>query len=105
MLVLLCPALVAQQPGRPDIIRGRVVGPDSQPVAGARVAVRSEESNEVRETVTTARGAWTVLFPTHSEKYVVTTRFIGMEPSTVRVKWRHDDAVLTANVALVAARH
>jgi len=105
MLVLLCPALVAQQPGRPDIIRGRVVGPDSQPVAGARVAVRSEESNEVRETVTTARGAWTVLFPTHSEKYVVTTRFIGMEPSIVRVKWRHDDAVLTANVALVAARH
>ena len=105
LLALLHTPLAAQRSERPDIIRGRIVGPDGQPLAGALVTVRAEESGQLRETVSSARGAYTVLFPTHSPTYAVTARFIGMEPATVRAAWTRDATVLTANVSLTMARN
>jgi hypothetical protein len=103
-LAVACIPLAAQQPDRPDIIRGRVIGPDSQPVAGVRVTVRAAAGGDTRETVTNARGTYTVLFPAVAGEYLVTARFIGLAPATVRVVRAGDEAVLTANVMLAIAR-
>ncbi|HET7622111.1 MAG TPA: carboxypeptidase regulatory-like domain-containing protein [Gemmatimonadaceae bacterium] len=93
-------SLAAQQPQRVDIIRGRVTGPDSQPVFGAYIVVRRSNSRETREATTNENGMYTVLFPGSAGDYVVTARFILMEPGSVRVVRTGDEQVLTANLTL-----
>ena len=92
--------LAAQQPQRLDIIRGRVTGPDSQPVFGAYIVVRRANSRETRETTTNENGVYTVLFPGSAGDYVVGARFVLMEPATVRVVRSGSERVLTANLSL-----
>ena len=87
-----------------DILRGRVVDPDSQPVAGAHVVVRLTKGQETRETVTNAHGAYTVLFPGTAGAYTITARFIGMAPATVHVVRAGESRVLTADLILAPAR-
>jgi len=96
-------SLGAQQGNGPDILRGRVTGPDSQPVAGAQVTVRVSGGGEARSTSTNERGAYTMLFPGSAGDYVVTARFVGMTPASVRVVRMGDDAVLIGNLTLADA--
>lgn len=105
-LALLAPLapLAAQRPAGVDIIRGRIVDADSQPVAGARVQVRIAKGTESRETVTNERGAYTVLFPGTAGDYVVTARFVGLAPANVRVVRAGASSVLTGDLTLAPAR-
>jgi hypothetical protein len=101
---LLAAPLAAQQPGGLDIIRGRVIGPDSEPVAGARVSVRATGGAQVRETVTNSQGGYTVLFPGATGDYVVNARFIGLAPASAHVVRSGSEAVLVGNLLLAVAQ-
>ena len=58
LALLVAPRAAAAQD--PDIIRGTVVGPDSQPVVGAQVSVVSLAAQTTRTTRTNDRGQFTI---------------------------------------------
>src|SRR4051794_6029115 len=58
--VVLAAPLAAQAPARTDIIRGRVVGPDTMPVAGAQVVAIDTVAKVPKPTRTDARGAFSI---------------------------------------------
>ena len=86
-----------------DIITGTVIGPDSQPLAGALVEAVSLESQISRHATTDARGRFTIVFPDGGGQYDLTIRFIGMAPATVSVARQGDEDRLVANVQLGAS--
>lgn len=89
--------LAAQQV---DVIRGRVVGPDRQPVAGARVAVTSISGGVNRTTRTDRDGRYTVTFPGGDGDYWVTVAAVGFVPRRVEVKRVTDEDFLLADATL-----
>src|SRR5205814_1464583 len=70
----------AQVGSTTDIIMGRVIGPDSQPVANARIQVTSAETGISRTKVTGADGRYSVLFPDGGGSYHVTVIALGFSP-------------------------
>src|SRR2546425_452061 len=86
-----------------DIITGTVVGPDSQPLAGALVQALSVETQISRHATTDARGRFTIVFPDGGGQYDLTVRFIGMAPATVSVARQGDEDRLVANVQMGAS--
>ncbi|HEU4641932.1 MAG TPA: carboxypeptidase-like regulatory domain-containing protein [Gemmatimonadaceae bacterium] len=71
--------------GSSEIVRGTVVGPDGQPVAGAQVTVTALGSGETRTTHTNDHGEYVVLFGEGTGQYVVAVRAIGLARTVVRV--------------------
>src|SRR3989475_11846604 len=86
-----------------DIITGTVVGPDSQPLAGALVQAFSVETQISRHATTDARGRFTIVFPDGGGQYDLTIRFIGMAPATVSVARQGDEDPLVGDVPRGAA--
>src|SRR5947199_6842094 len=86
-----------------EIITGTVVGPDSQPLAGALVQALSVETQITRHATTGARGRFTIVFPDGGGQYDLTIRFIGMAPATVSVAREGDEDRLVANVQMGAS--
>jgi hypothetical protein len=83
-----------------EIIAGRVVGPDSQPLPGARVDVTSLETGVVKHTVTKADGRFTLLFRDGGAQYTVSVKFIGMAPATMTLTRQADEDRLVADVRM-----
>ena len=54
-----------------DVVRGRVIGPDSTPVEGARVTVTSLNGQVSRQAQTDKNGRFTVTFPNGEGDYIV----------------------------------
>ncbi len=96
-------ALGAQIGSVTDIITGRVVGLDGQPVEGARVEVTSVETQIVRSKATNARGQYTILFPGGGGQYTIAVRYIGMAPATATLVRQGDEDRLVADFTLTAA--
>ena len=86
-----------------EIIRGRVVGPDSQPVAQADVRVTGLVSRMTQSARTDARGNYTVVFPQAEGEYVVVVRKVGFNQGSTRVSRVGLSQVLSADVHLRAA--
>ena len=86
-----------------DIITGTVVGPDSQPLAGALVRAVSLETQISRHATSDARGRFTIVFPDGGGQYDLTIRFIGMAPANVSVARQGDEDRLVANVQMGAS--
>ena len=78
----LLPALAEAQVGSTDIITGRVLGPDGQPVRGARVEATSIETGVTRARSTDDKGRYTILFLDGGSQYRVTARMLGLSPQT-----------------------
>ncbi|GLC25601.1 carboxypeptidase regulatory-like domain-containing protein [Roseisolibacter agri] len=98
------PAVAAAQVGSTtDIITGRVVGTNGQPIEGAQVTVTSVETGVNRTRATNAKGQYTVLFPDGGGRYRITVRAIGQLPQTVNVQRESDEDRLVANIALGTA--
>lgn len=93
-------AALAQVGSTTDIITGRVTGPDSQPVAGARVDVQSVETQVTRTTRTNDRGRYTVLFPDGGGQYRITVTYIGFAPTRLTVQRNADEDRLVADAPL-----
>lgn len=100
-LLALGPAVLhGQVGGSTEIITGRVAGPDSLPLAGARVDVTSLENRTVKHTTTRPDGRFSVLFRDGGAQYRVQVTFIGMAPATVTLVRQADEDRLVADIRM-----
>jgi hypothetical protein len=94
LAALLCSpsvAALAQTGGGTEIIVGRVIDTDGNPVVGARVEATSIETQTTRGRTTNDRGQFTILFPDGSGQYRVVARAIGFAPATQTVIRQSDE--------------
>ncbi len=96
------PAAAAAQ-GDMDILRGAVIGPDSQPVRNAQVTVTSMLSQTARTARTGDDGRFTILFASGGGDYLVQIVSLGMKPFETRVQRAADEAFLLVNARMAAA--
>ena len=90
----------AQVGSSTDILTGRVLSPDGQPIVGARVEATSVETGITRSRTTNDEGRYTILFPDGGGSYQMTVRFIGYGPATFTLARQADEDRLVADVRL-----
>ena len=83
-----------------DVIRGLVTGPDSIPIAGARVTATSISGYVNRTARTDTKGRFTITFPGGEGDYFVTITSLGFAPKRFEVKRTADQEVLLADARL-----
>lgn len=83
-----------------DIIRGRVIGPDSQPVIGATVTATSISGNISRNTRTDNKGNYSISFPNGDGDYIVSFAAMGYAARRFQVKRTADQEFLVADAKL-----
>jgi hypothetical protein len=98
VLAAAASSLRAQVGTTTQIITGKVVGPDSLPISGARVDVTSIETGVVRHTATRSDGRFSMLFRDGGAQYSVRITYIGMAPATVTLSRQADEDRLVADV-------
>ena len=76
---ILCPP-----PRRRDVIRGRIIGPDSVPVERATITVTSLTGNVTRTARTDKNGRYTVTFPGDEGDYFVNVAALGFAGRPLR---------------------
>src|SRR3982751_4325272 len=92
--VLLAAALLASAIAHPralraqeaDVIRGRVIGPDSLPIESVAVTVTSISGNVRRTARTDKNGRFTVTFPGGDGNYMVSFVALGFAAKRFEVK-------------------
>ena len=95
--VMLAPEAHAQQS---DVIRGRVTGPDSQPIANVTVTATSISGNVNRTARTDKNGRFTITFPGGDGDYMVAFAAIGFAAKRFEVKRVADEDILVADTRL-----
>ncbi|HKO14845.1 MAG TPA: TonB-dependent receptor [Gemmatimonadaceae bacterium] len=85
-----------------DIIRGRVTGPDSQPVPNVSVTATSMSGGVTRGTKTDRNGRFTITFPGDEGDYLVSFAALGYAPRRFEVKRSADQEILVADARLQA---
>ena len=98
LLAVLSPTRLRAQD--PDIIRGRVTGPDSLPIEGAAVAVTAIASGVNKTARTDKDGRFTITFPSAEGDYWVAVQYIGLAARRFEIKRLADEDVLIADVRL-----
>jgi hypothetical protein len=83
-----------------DVIRGRVIGPDSQPIAEVLVTVTSFSGNVSRSARTNRDGRFTVTFPGGDGDYMVAFAAIGYAARRFEIKRLADEEILVADAKL-----
>jgi len=83
-----------------DVIRGRVVGPDSQAIEGVRVTVTGLSGSVNRQTRSDKNGRFTVTFPNGEGDYFVSFSAIGYAVKRFEVKRTADEDILVADAKL-----
>ncbi|HEX8941809.1 MAG TPA: carboxypeptidase-like regulatory domain-containing protein, partial [Gemmatimonadaceae bacterium] len=73
-IVLACPVALRAQA---DVVRGRVIGPDSTAVERATITVTSLRGNVSRTTRTDKNGRYTITFPGSDGDYFVNVAALG----------------------------
>jgi hypothetical protein len=101
LLLIGAPAASAQS--TTEIIRGRVLGPDSLPIAQAEVRVTGLVSRMSQTGRTDARGTYTLVFPQAEGEYLVSVRRLGFHTASLRLSRVGLSQVLGADVYLQAA--
>jgi Carboxypeptidase regulatory-like domain len=86
-----------------DVIRGLITGPDSIPIAGARVTATSLSGNVNRNGRTDTKGRFTITFPGGDGDYFITVTALGFAPKRFEVKRTADQEVLLADSRLSRA--
>jgi len=84
-----------------DVVRGRVIGPDSTPVERATVTVTSLRGNVSRSARTDKDGRYTVTFPGSDGDYFVNVAAFGFASKRFEVKRIADQEILVGNARLV----
>ena len=93
-------ALAAQVGSTTDIVMGRVTSPEGTPLAGARVAVTSAETQITRTKVTDAQGRYSILFPDGGGSYRVQVTSIGYAPQAFNLIRQADEDRLVHDVVM-----
>src|SRR5688572_31761147 len=83
-----------------DVIRGRVIGPDSAAIENVTVTVTSISGNVTRTTRTDRNGRFTVTFPGGEGDYMVSFAAIGFAAKRFEVKRLADEEILIADAKL-----
>jgi hypothetical protein len=96
--IAFSPSQVAAQ--QADVIRGRVIGPDSLPVPEVLVTVTSFSGNVSRTARTSKDGRFTVTFPSGDGDYMVSFAAIGYAAKRFEVKRMADEEILVADAKL-----
>ncbi len=102
LLTVALPSALSAQDGA-DIIRGRVVGPDDQPIVGVIVTATSVSGNVSRRARTGRDGRFTIAFPGGEGDYFLSYQAIGFGPRRFQVKRTADQDILVADAKLVMA--
>lgn len=92
----LAPAAAAQS----DVIRGRVIGPDSLPIENVVVTATSISGNVNRTARTDRSGRYTIMFPGGDGDYMVSFAAIGYAARRFEVKRVADEDILVADARL-----
>jgi hypothetical protein len=107
-LLVLLAALVASiafaprhaQAQQADVIRGRVIGPDSLPIPEVIVTVTSFSGNVSRTARTNRDGRFTITFPGGDGDYMVAFAAMGYAARRFEVKRMADEEILVADAKL-----
>ncbi len=95
---------LALAPGRvlaqTDVIRGRVVGVEGEPLAGVRVTATSIPGNVTRATSTNEKGAFQIAFPGGAGDYFMGYATFGYAYKQFELKRLADEDVLVADARL-----
>src|SRR5690348_1930074 len=83
-----------------DVVRGRIIGPDSLPIERATVTVTSISGNVSRSTRTDKNGRYTVTFPGDDGDYFVNIAALGFGTRRFEVKRTGDQEILVADAKL-----
>ena len=83
-----------------DIIRGRVTGPEREPLQGVQVTVTTLSGAVSRNALTDRNGRFMVTFPGGDGDYFVAFRSIGFSPRRFEIKRVADEDILVADVQL-----
>lgn len=86
-----------------DVIRGQITGPDSIPIAGARVTATSLSGSVNRNARTDTKGRFTITFPGGDGDYFISVTALGFSPKRFEVKRTADQEVLLADARLSRA--
>ena len=100
-LVLSVPAS-AQQTA--DVIRGRVTGPDSQPISGAQITAVSYFGGITKTSRTDKNGKFSITYANGEGDYWVSFAAIGYQARRFEVKRVADEEVLLADIKLSNAQ-
>ncbi|MEO8333481.1 MAG: carboxypeptidase regulatory-like domain-containing protein [bacterium] len=93
----------AQVGSTTDIIMGKVTGPDTTPVVGARIEVKSLETGITRRKTTNEKGEYSIIFPDGGGSYELKVTFIGFGAYSTSVNRQSDEDRLIVNVRLTRA--
>lgn len=106
-LVLVVAALAAAAVFSPslahaqtDVIRGRIIGPDSVPIERANVTVTSISGSVSRSARTDKSGRYTVTFPGDEGDYFVNIAALGFATKRFEIKRTGDQEILVADARL-----
>src|SRR5688572_13769860 len=80
-----------------DIIRGKIVGPDSQPVVNANINILDLGSGVSKQAKTNKDGRFSVLFPNGGGDYMVYVTAIGFTQKKYQVKRLAEEEILIAD--------
>ena len=90
-------ALPRSAQAQTDIIRGRVVGPDSLPIEGATITVTSIANNTNKSARTDKNGRFAVPFPGGDGDYWVNIAALGFAAKRFEVKRTADQDILVGD--------
>jgi hypothetical protein len=93
-------ALGAPVQAQTDLIRGRVIDTEGQPVANVRVTATSLPGNVTRTTQSNAQGAFQIVFPGGTGDYIMGYAHASFAFRQMQVKRLADEPVLIADVRL-----
>ena len=83
-----------------DVIRGRVTGPDSQPLYQIRVTATSYTGNVTKNALTDKKGNYSITYPNGEGDYWLTFTGMGFEPIRREIKRNGDEAILVMDMRL-----
>ena len=99
-VLVLCFAgrpLLAQQA---DVIRGRIVAPDSAPVENATITATTLSGSVSRNSKTDKNGRFTITFPGGDGDYIISIAAFGFAAKRFELKRTADEEVLIADARL-----
>jgi carboxypeptidase family protein/TonB-dependent receptor-like protein len=84
-----------------DVIRGRIIGPDSVPIERATVTVTSLNGNITRSARTDKAGRYQIVFPGDEGDYMVNVAALGFAARKFEIKRTGDQEILVADAKLL----
>jgi hypothetical protein len=98
VLVLFFPAAAAAQ--QPDVLTGRVLGPEGLPLPGVRVEAISLETEIPRSILTNSSGRYMILFPDGGGRYLLRFSYLGMGTVEELVLRSGEEELLLTNIQM-----